>query len=492
MFNKKNLKTKQSKNLKIRLNDFSKWENRGDSVREISSTQECFNFIVTRGELEAGYGFKQLSLPNSQTDLTDYDVNVTATELLGIWMAPMYELQSAIDKYYIFYLNQNKQVYYFNIFADPKLMIPQSSMIFDEIPYAAQFRINGYDTMLFSSPSDQTIGLSFAGVITYDNIPKFLSGCWHGTYFFLVTTGDRNQLVYSTETIANWNDNNKFDVDLPDIRGGLKFVISFHDDLYIFRDYGIIKLSLYGDAEKKFDIQNIYYSSSYIYPSSIAKNGDFIIFATQDGIYTFDGANVNKIELPFEGKFIQTRNSSIAVASFQNKYFLACKIDFDDAEQVGVESGNFENNVVIVYDIQTKEKSIIRGIDVRQFCVVNTPQFQKLCAIFRGDKKAVIGELTNDGAFFGTQLKKIWHSPWTDFGYADSLKKIKSVTFKPHTDCKIIIETEDGENITITSKDVETSQRILVGLVSKSFKISFISQSNKTISCPEFDVMVVE
>ena len=179
------------------------------------------------------------------------------------------------------------------------------------------------------------------------------------------------------------------------------------------------------------------------------------------------------------------------MASYQNKYFLACKIDFGDDEQVGIESESFENNAIIVYDIETKEKSVIRGIDVRQFCVVNTPQFQKLCAIFRGDKKAVIGELTQDGAFFGTQLKKIWHSPWTDFGYANSLKKIKSVTLKPHTECQILIETEDGERVALTSKDVEESQRLLVGLVSKSFKISFISQSNKTISCPEFDVMVV-
>ncbi len=491
MFNKKNFKTKQSKNLKIRLTDFSKWNNLADSAREINDTRECFNFIISRGELEAGYGFKKLSLPKSQTDLTDYDVDVTATEVLGLWMAPMYEHQSAIDKYYVFFLNQNKQMYYFNIFGDPKLMIPETSMVFDELPFAAQFRINGYDTMLFSSPSDQTIGLSFAGVITYDNIPKFLSGCWHGTYFFLVTTGDKNQLVYSTETIANWNDNNKFDVDLPDIRGGLKFVISFHDDLYIFRDYGIIKLSLYGDSEKKFDIQNIYYSSSYIYPSSIAKNGDYIIFATQDGIYTFDGANVNKVDLPFEDKFISTRNSSITTASFQNKYFLACRIDFGDEEQVGIESGTYENNAVIIYDIETKEKSIMRGIDVRQFCVVNTPQFQKLCAIFRGEKKAIIGELTKDGAFFGSQLKKVWHSPWTDFGYADSLKKIKAVTLKPHTECQILIETEDGESVCVSSQDVEKSQRILVGLVSKSFKISFISQSQKAISCPEFDVMVV-
>lgn len=491
MFNKKNLKTKSSKNLKIRLDDFSKWQNLSDSVRGVSDTRECYNFTVSRGELEAGYGFKQLSLPTSETDLTDYPVTVGASEVFGIWMAPMYEKQSAIDKYYIFYLDEDKQIWYFNIFTE-KLMLPEYDMVFNEIPQAAQFRINGYDTMLFSSPSDQTIGVSFAGVNTFDNIPKFLSGCWHGTYFFLVTTGDRNGLVYSTETIANWNDNNKFDVDIPDIRGGLKFVISFHDDLYIFRDYGIIKLSLYGDSNENFDIQNIYYSSSYIYPSSIAKNGEYIIFAAQDGIYTFDGANVKKVELPFEDAFVRTRNSATIAACFENKYFLACKMDFDDDEEIGVESGSYENNAIIVYDTITQEFSLVRGVDVRQFCNVNTPKFQKLCAIFRGDKKAMIGELTKDGSFFGTQLKKVWHSPRTDFGYAQSLKRIKSVTVKPHTVCQIRIESEEGEVVTISSTDCEKSQRYLVGLVSKSFVISFISQSGQSIACPEFDVMVVE
>lgn len=490
MFNKKTLKTKETKNMFVRFSDFSKWANESDSKKEVTDTGECFNFIINQGDLQSGYGFKKLKLPTSMAETQDYDFDVDATEILGIWMTPVFESQAGVDKYYVFYIDEDKKVFFFNVFSDNKFMFEENLQL-NEIPCAATFRINGLDTILFSSPSDQTVGVSIGGVITYNNIPKFLSGCWHGDYFFLVTVGDKNNLVYSTETIANWNDNNKFDVDIPDVRGGLKFVISFNDDLYIFRDYGIIKLSLYGSGETKFNLQNIYYSSAYIYPSSIAKNGDYIMFTTQDGIYTFDGANVKKIESPVEKILNATRNSSIAAACYDNKYFLACKLNFDDDDVVGVESGNFSNNAVIVYDLIDKTISVVRGIDVRQFCVINTPYLQKLCAIFRGDKKAYIGELTTDGAFFGVALKKVWKSPKTDFGYANKLKRIMSVTVKPHTVCKIVIETENGEKVTIDSKDCEISQRFVVNLLSKSFAISFISESGQAISNPEFEVKVV-
>lgn len=493
MFNRKNLKTKSVKKLKIRLDDFSNWNSFADSKRDISDTRECYNFKVSKGELEAGFGFKKLMLPNSKTDLTDQSFDIDATEVLGIWMEPIYYSVGEEDRYYIFYLDQTKTLFFFEIFDEDKVMFEEFEMQFQQIPYGAPFRINGADMMLFSSAQDQTMGFGFTGVFTYENIPKFISGCWHGNYFFLLTSGDKNKLFYSTEVIANWNDNNKFEVDLPDVRGGLKFLISFQDDLYIFRDYGIMKLSLFNNSsDEVFDIQNIYYSSSYIYPTSISKNGDYIMFASQDGLYSFDGANVKKIDLPFDEIFTKTRNSDMASACYEDKYFLACRLDFDDNETFGIESSTtYQNNAIIVYDIESKACSLIRGVDIRKFCLVKTPYFQKLCAIFRGDKKAYIGELTNDGKFFDTQLKKMWHSPQTDFGYADKLKRINSVTLKPHTVCNIKIIAENGESIVINSIDSDKSVRHSVNILSKSFSFSITSESSNNISCPEFDVSVI-
>ena len=66
-----------------------------------------------------------------------------------------------------------------------------------------------------------------------------------------------------------------------------------------------------------------------------------------------------------------------------------------------------------------------------------------------------------------------------------------SVTVKPHTVCQIVLESENGEKVTINSQDCETSQRFIVNLLGKSFAISFISQSDQAISNPEFEVKVV-
>ena len=117
MFKKKNLTAKETEKMTVRFSDFSSWEDISDSKRKSTDTKECYNFVINRGDLEAGYGFKQLTLPNSTTDLTDYSFEVDATEVFGIWMAPIYDSYSGQDKYYVFYLDEGKDVCFFNIFS---------------------------------------------------------------------------------------------------------------------------------------------------------------------------------------------------------------------------------------------------------------------------------------------------------------------------------------------------------------------------------------
>ena len=132
------------------------------------------------------------SLPNSQSS-SDQTFTINATEILKAWFFPMYESYSNSDKYYVFYLAQDMRIYFFNV-IDDKMMYP-SDATFTEIPNGAAFRINtDNDTMFFASSADQTVGLNGMGIQTYENIPKFVSGCWYGPYLFLITIGDNNEL----------------------------------------------------------------------------------------------------------------------------------------------------------------------------------------------------------------------------------------------------------------------------------------------------------
>ena len=487
MFYRKNFATKDSKSLKVRFDKFDEWKGEDDAKLEINQTKNCYNFSFCKGALTPSYGFEQLALPSTQSD-AHTTFNIGATEILKAWYFPMYESYSGEDKHYVFYLAQDMTIYFFNVHED-KFMY-ESDATFTEIPTGAAFRINSdNDTMFFASSADQTVGLNGLGFQTYENIPKFVSGCWYGPYLFLLTIGDNNELQYSRQRIDIWNFDNVKTAELPDIRGGMTQLMALKDYLYLFTNFGITRLSLYSTNADVAET-HIYHSTSYIYPQSIAKSGEEIMFFTDDGLYRLKGSGVEKIELPIIANMTANANNDCSGVCFDGKYFLACKYDFGDSQTVGCESGTYVNNAMVVYDMTTEEFEVVRGIDIRQLFTIQTPKVKKLCALFRGEKKGLIGQLTHDGLFFGTPLAKQWNSAQTDFGYAGNDKCVTEVVVRPHTQGTLTISAEtQSQQLQIADSDL--SQRFRVRVFGKVFSLSFdCQQTAPHISCPQITVEV--
>lgn len=488
MFYRKDFATKTNKSTKIRLNKFDEWENVDDAKLDITQTKNCYNFSFSSGALTSSYGFEQLALPNSQSS-SDQTFTINATEILKAWFFPMYESYSNSDKYYVFYLAQDMRIYFFNV-IDDKMMYP-SDATFTEIPNGAAFRINtDNDTMFFASSADQTVGLNGMGIQTYENIPKFVSGCWYGPYLFLITIGDNNELQYSRKRIDAWNFDNVTTAELPDLRGGLTKLVALKDYLYLFTNFGITRLSLYSTNVDVAET-HIYHSTSYIYPESISKSGEEIMFFTDDGLYRLKGSGVDKIDLPIISNMISNSNNQCSGVCHDGKYFLACNYDFNDGKQVGCESGEYINNAMVVYDMSTGEFEVVRGVDIKQLFTIQTPQVNKLCALFRGEKKGYIGQITHDGLYFGSSLAKQWNSPETDFGYAEKDKCITEVIVRPHTQAKLTIFSEK-ESQELQIEDSDKSQRFRVRVFGKVFSLSLdCQQGSSHISCPQITVEVI-
>lgn len=486
MFYKKDFATKKNKTLTFRFNKFDEFKDEDDGKLEINQTKSCYNYTFNSGALVNGYGFEQLALPTSNSK-QHTTFNLVATDVLKVWSAPMYEAYSQQDKYYVFYLNEDKQINFFNVSEDK---FPyETTLVFQQVPNAAVFRINSdNDTMFFASPADQTKGLNNLGTQTYENIPKFISGCWYGPYLFLLTIGDNNKLKYSKKRIDIWNNDNVLDVDLPDIRGDMTALVALKDYLYLFTKFGITRLSLYSTSQEVAQT-NIFHSNSYIFPQSIARCGESIIFYTDDGIYRLKGSGVEKLEHAVIKNIVHNFNHDCSGVCFCDKYYFACKYDFGDGDQVGCESGDYVNNAMLILDLNSNEFDIVRGIDIKQLFTIQTQDVSKLCAIFRGEKKGYMGQLCHDGKFFGQSMQKRWDSCKTDFGYAGKDKCITQIVVQPHTQGTIIISSENQtKKIEVSDKDV--SQRFRVRVFGKVFSLSFTSQQDSFVSCPEFKVQV--
>lgn len=472
MFNRKTLPTRSGKLQTAKIDDYNQIE------------QLSYNVRVTENGIEDGYGFERLTLPTSALS-PEQIFSLNATQIYGLWQFEWFDNTANVDKYYIYYMNENREIKYINILSKKTIYVTNITLN-SYTPSCATFRINNDNDMIFfSSETDQTIGHGGSGKQVFENIPKFISGCWHGPYLFLVTTGAANKLIYSRSNIDIWNDDNTEEVVIPDVRGGMKKVISVNDNLYLFYEYGIVKLSLYS-TDAKVAYSHIFNSSAYIYPNTIAKCGNSIYFLTSEGIFSLEGGQVKK--LAAQSEYICESNSKACGECYDDKYFLACKCNFADGKTIGEENtSNHQNNALVVLDLKTQKFSYTRGIDIVSLLDIKTPQVQKLCAIFRGNSKSLIGQLTTDGKFFGEQLPKCWQSKPLDFGSLDE-KEIVEIGFKSGAVGDMSISTLDRAKSIMLSNGQPQPVKCKVKVLGEVFTLSFSSSSSLKISYPKIKV----
>ena len=175
------------------------------------------------------------------------------------------------------------------------------------------------------------------------------------------------------------------------------------------------------------------------------------------------------------------------------KYYLACRISFDDGEKVLCEASEsgYKNNALIIYDTFTKGVEIVRGVDIRDLEPVETNLISKMLCCFYNDYKSHLAEMTTDGKFFGAIMPKKWTSVKTDCGYKGKTKVIKKVNINALKDCVLKIDT-DRESKTFNIKGSDKIQKINLGVKGESFSVSFISNvEGQKIENPEFEVEVL-
>lgn len=471
MFNKKTLPTRDGSIKVTVIDDFSSVEGINYNVRE------------TENGIESGYGFKRLLLPTSAAG-ADVQFNTNATAVLGAWQFTWYDNTDNVDKYYIYYINESKQLKYINILG--KKSIYQTGITLNSAtPSCATFRINNDNDMIFfSSPSDDTVGHGGSGKQVFDNIPKFISACWHGPYLFLITTGAANKLMYSTSKIDIWNDDNTAEVAIPDLRGGMKKIISVNDYLYLFYEYGVVKLSLYS-VGAKVSYSHIFSSTAQIYENTIAKCGNSVYFLTTEGLFALENGQVKRMDK--QPRFIKEKNSTACAECFDGKYFLACVCDFGDSKKIGIENQTYTNNAIIVFDAATQKYSYTRGIDIQSFFLIKTPIMQRLCATTRGTHKGHFAQLTYDGKFFGEDLPKCWQSKPLDFGSLDQ-KEFLQLEFGGKTIGDMNISSSRRSCTLKMSHTISQPIKYKIKLFGDQFTLSFSSSAELSVSYPRIKV----
>ena len=115
MYYQKSLNVKKNKEKDFEYDLFANSQNFEDDANtlKIGEPHIVYNFISKDGTLKSGYGFKDIAMPTSETNLDDEVViNLRGNEIKKIWQLKWYASGEDTNKYYLFYFNDEAKVCY--------------------------------------------------------------------------------------------------------------------------------------------------------------------------------------------------------------------------------------------------------------------------------------------------------------------------------------------------------------------------------------------
>ena len=465
---------------KIVYKNFSQNFNFDDS-EYLTSTNCSLNYNVqsSKGYLTEGKGLKKLCLPFFYPTVpTEVETSSQNFNFVKIWYYSYYSETDKKQKYFMIAFGNDNYLYYSNLHthAGKFYKIPNCSAL-SSVPDTINFMLGTDSVIGFASTTDNLL-VWYCDKDPYlaKNTPRFKSICLHGDRLFAIDADEDNVVRYGAtynpldwkKDISSSEDADK--ITLNDYKSNLQKLVSFNDFVYVFHDYGISKITSY-NLTKKFYCTNIYNTTSKIYTNTVCVCGEYIYFLQEDGLYRLDKTDIKRIDFKFSDLFMHNQDEANS-CYFDGKYYLACKLDFNDGEE------STYNNSLVEFDFENNEFNIIKGIDIVSMLPINISGVNKI-VIARRDKN-ILYELTSTSQIDSLATFKFWQSGQITFGTINDKKIIKDLHIYSKYDCDFTI-TSNKKTFKFSIKGQDKIQRVPINLVGNEFKFSLSSTADKML-----------
>lgn len=280
--------------------------------------------------------------------------------------------------------------------------------------YGVNFKYNGDDAILIYSDEgslylwdgvNKAVQLQAAGISSlavYDDK-------------IFAAKKDSNELLYcSASDPTQFGGDECKSIDISDDRGNITKIIPFLEYLFVFKDYGITRITALSGGE--FKLENLFLEGGKIYPGTVCLCGNAIIFMADSGFYSFNGRTAKPI---LKELFPLIRPSQLTSAAYMSgKYFLSASSDGGRILAVSnLESFNITRNIGI---------TLLFPMEGNLLCLTNS----------------MVAEVVRTGKYYHNIIPKRWVSPAYDFG-TSALKHIRSVSIRTEGEITFTV-TADG------------------------------------------------
>lgn len=207
------------------------------------------------------------------------------------------------------------------------------------------------NTIYFFDSNDKCVLIEDKNLLTIENIPLIKTFAFDDTHLYFVLENHPNKLFISEKCeLKNISSNiSQYECILITIEDGLiENVFCLKNNIYIFTNYSILKLDLTNNHLIKQNRLNL-----FIYKNSTKQVDDSIYFYSTNGLYIFDGIDINQI--------------------FDNKLNLSNNADFV-----------YFNHKLYIFDLKFKEIIFKYNFSNDSFCEIkinNLINFYKICSL---------------------------------------------------------------------------------------------------------------
>lgn len=429
-----------------------------DRIKPLSCANEIFNFSCINGALRDGGGVTpaDLGIGNVPCGGNVYPEKVyyfkTYNETDGCY-------ENRVLIYYGSYIYESKE-------GNNAPFTQITDLFFPTAPSAVRYTYNGKNVIIFSAEGESMKIYDGESVEVVSDAPAITSMCIHGERLFATEAGEKTTLWYSDDfDPANWDVSlsEAGFIDLRDERGSLLKAVEFGGYVYVFRNYGITRITAYGD-QTEFAADGLSSSCGKIYGDSVTVCGDKIAYLAEDGFYTFSGGTTQRFLTQFDDYFAGVDNSDAKGVFFNGELFVKLKANFP-------ESGLMD--VVLRYNFAKKSANFLVGFNVNDLAVYDGEKNYKLLMLCRDSDS--LGEFCEKNEYFGGSIKKSWRSATSDLGKPEAEKTICGILLYADYDTRVSVYSERGKK-TVTFYGKKEDQYKKISLKGKAFSFVIINK----------------
>ena len=389
----------------VEVNRFDNFNN--DSAGIV--VEKFYNYYPSN-KLKNSSGIDVALFPKNKTNLSTKELNIAKAgieSIEGIAYFKQYFSRDNITTHRLLVYGSDKKVYINQMIDDTYDLFWLYNLTFDSVPIVLTYKKDNEDAAILTSENKMVIWETSFSPYTIEDVPIITSMCMNDGILFCTIKDPAFKIWYATdlnvENIGNISNTSGY-ISLEDDLGYARKVLTFNEDVYVFRDYGISKIS---HIKNESSVSQVYLSNTKIYCNTVSICGNNILFMTKEGLYSFNGVKVVKTKVKFNG--LSFENDNAVVSSLGEKYYLALKINYNDNHSILKEEESI-NNSLIIYNTNDLSYEVIRGVDIKSLLPLKTEIFEKMLVIFNNDYKNKIGEVIKNSKFIDNILPKYWAS----------------------------------------------------------------------------------